>query len=44
MSEFTAGQIARVRSTTAIYRPHLLGAVTAKTALRAGIDLVTGDF
>jgi len=44
MCEFTAGQIARVRSTTAIYRPHLLGTVTAKTAFRTGIDLVTGDF
>jgi hypothetical protein len=44
MCEFTAGQIARVRSLTAIYRPHLLGALTAKAAFRTGIDLVTGDF
>ena len=44
MNEFTTGQIARVRSLTAVYRQHLLGAVTAKSAFRTGIDLVTGDF
>jgi hypothetical protein len=44
MCEFTAGQIARVRSTTAIYRSHLLGALTAKAAFRTGIDLFTGNF
>jgi hypothetical protein len=44
MNEFTAGQVARARSLTAVYRPHLLGTVLAKTAFRAGIDLVTGDF
>jgi len=46
MCEFTAGQVARVRSLTAIYRPHVLGAVTAKAATgwRTRIDLVTGGF
>lgn len=44
MCEFTAGQIARVRALTAVYRPHLLSEVTAKAAFRTGIDLVTGDF
>lgn len=37
-------EVARARSLTAVYRPRLLGAATAKTAFRAGIDLVTGDF
>lgn len=44
MREFTAGQIARIRSMTAIYRPKLMAAPEASPEHRAGIDFVTGSF
>jgi len=46
MTEFTAGQIDRIRQQLTLYRPALGGAATMTMAAPrlAGIDLVTGDF
>jgi hypothetical protein len=45
MVEFTAGQVTRMREQVTLYRPLLLGAHALQTdAVRAGIDLETGDF
>ncbi len=49
MSELTPGQVMRIRQQVAIYRPALLGAVapaamTAASAVRVKLDLVTGSF
>jgi len=49
MTEFSAGQVTRIREQLTIYRPALLGAGVAGVAdaagfARAGIDLETGDF
>jgi hypothetical protein len=45
MVEFTAGQVTRMREQVTLYRPLLLGTHAPQTdAVRAGIDLETGDF
>ncbi len=46
MTEFTPGQVARIREQVMLYRPLLLGAgvVTAMTGGPLGIDLFTGEF
>ncbi len=46
MTEFSPGQVARIREHVTLYRPDLLGAGLADAAdsARAGIDLETGTF
>ncbi len=46
MTEFTPGQVTRMKEQVLLYRPELLGAGLADAAdyARAGIDLETGDF
>ncbi|WP_138733371.1 zinc metalloprotease [Modestobacter excelsi] len=46
MTEFTSGQVTRMKEQVTIYRPDLLGAghADAADAARAGIDFETGDF
>jgi len=46
MSEFSPGQITRIREQVTLYRPALLGAdlADATDSARAGIDLETGEF
>jgi len=43
MSEFTPGQITRIKEQVGLYRPNLLGAAASATDT-AGIDFETGDF
>ena len=46
MTEFSPGQVTRMKEQVMLYRPALLGAALADAAdsARAGIDLETGDF
>jgi len=46
MTEFSPGQVTRMKEQVVLYRPALLGAALADAAdyARAGIDLETGDF
>ena len=46
MTEFSPGQVARIKEHVMLYRPDLLGAGLADAAdsARAGIDFETGDF
>jgi hypothetical protein len=43
MTEFTAGQITRIKEQVGLYRPALLGGA-ARATDTANIDFETGDF